>query len=113
MRDSYTGTTYSASSPNNGPNSIASTPSPGGAYAQALPSPGFASAIPAPPTSLHIQTENLASPIVPIVPDRMIVEGREQDSGMSFEDAAPAPVAPSLPPSYEQASERPRAPTDQ
>lgn len=106
MRDSYAGTTYSASSPNNGPNSIASTPSPGGAYVQTLPSPGFASAIPAPPTGLHIQTEGLTSPTVPIVPDRMIVEGREQDSGMSFEDAGPAPVAPSLPPSYEQASER-------
>lgn len=43
----------------------------------------------------------------------MIVEGREQDSGMSFEDAAPAPVAPSLPPSYEQASERSRPAPDQ
>lgn len=117
MRDAYDGQTYSASTPpitsSLGPNgSGGSTPS------GSLPSPGGAhySPVSIAPPSLHIDTgSNPTSPGIhhvqqaPIVPDRMIVEGREQDSGMTFEELGqPVPAAVSLPPSYEQASERPR-----
>ena len=122
MRDTYDGQTYSASTPpialgpnGSGGSTPSALPSPNGPYAPLISPGSMASTSSAPhPPSLHIDTHPTSptSPGMqhvqqPIVPDRMIVEGREQDSGMSFEELG-APAVVSLPPSYEQASERPR-----
>lgn len=125
MRDTYDGQTHSAmTSPvgyalnHSGGSTPLSLPSPGGAYAP-LTTPNSIGSVssgaqsPALRIDTAVQPTSPTSPGMqhvqpPIVPDRMIVEGREQDSGMSFEELAAPAAAVSLPPSYEQASERPR-----